>query len=465
MLLRAALLLSIASVVLGLERYVPTWESLDKRPAPTWYDEAKVGIFLHWGVFSVPSFSGEWFWQHWSSGNADAVDFMKRNYRPGFTYADFAKDFTAEFYNASRWAKLFNDAGAKYVVLTSKHHDGYTLWPSPTSFNWNSMDVGPKRDLVGELATAARAEGLHFGLYHSLYEWFNPLYLQDKRNLFETQTYVERKAMPELYQIVNDYEPEIIWSDGDWEATDEYWNATNFLAWLYNDSPVRNSVLVNDRWGLGTPCAHGDFYNCKDRYNPGTLQTHKWENAMTLDRDSWGYRRTMSLEDVLDTQELLTTLVETVSCNGNLLVNVGPRKDGTIEPIFEERLLEMGEWLKVNGEAIYESRPWLHQNDTTNPDVWYTAKNQAVYAIILKPTDVVDVSGLNSRSIGAVVSMKLLGSDAVINFTIDESRTQISLPKNRPTGILTVKVTPAHGIDLDDIQISHKYVNHRMAQE
>ena len=447
MLLRSVLLLASVSVAFGLRRYVPTWESLDKRPAPTWYDESKIGIFIHWGVFSVPSYTGEWFWQSWKSGNKDIVKFMKQNYKPGFTYADFAKDFSAEFYNATQWVDLFNDAGAKYVVLTSKHHDGYTLWPSPTSFNWNSMDVGPRRDLVGELARATRAAGLHFGLYHSMFEWFNPLYLQDKRHGFLTQDFVERKTMPELYQLVENYEPEVIWSDGDWEAPDVYWNSTSFLAWLYNDSPVKRTVLVNDRWGLGVPCEHGDFYNCKDRYNPGVLLPHKWENAMTLDRQSWGYRRTMSLEDVLSTDELLTTLVQTVSCNGNLLVNIGPRKDGTIEPIFEERLREMGQWLKVNGEAIYESRPWLHQNDTTNPSVWYTTKNRVVYAIMLKPSDVVEVGGVNTDTVGPIESITLLGSNEDVKFKIDATKTRISLPPHRPTGIVTVKIVPSHGID------------------
>jgi alpha-L-fucosidase len=133
--------------------YKPTWESLGTRPLPQWYDQSKIGIFIHWGVFSVPSFGSEWFWMNWQSSNRSGhqkyVDFMKKNYPPDFTYADFAPKFTAEFYEPDKWAEIFNASGAKYVVLTSKHHEGYTLWPSKYSFNWNAMDVGPKRDLLG----------------------------------------------------------------------------------------------------------------------------------------------------------------------------------------------------------------------------------------------------------------------------------------------------------------------------
>ena len=219
-------------------KYDPDWNSLDKRPLPQWYDDAKVGIFIHWGVFSVPSFASEWFWWQWKGDKPtkSVVDFMEKYYPPGFTYADFGKEFRAEFFNATEWANIFKAAGAKYVVLTSKHHEGYCMWPSANSWNWNSMTVGPNRDLVGELANAIRkTTNLRFGLYHSLFEWFNPLYLEDKANNFTTQQFVKFKTMPELYDIVKKYEPEVIWSDGEWETTDTYWNSTQFIAWLYNE--------------------------------------------------------------------------------------------------------------------------------------------------------------------------------------------------------------------------------------
>lgn len=378
----------------SLGQFKPSWDSLDTRPIPKWYDEAKIGIFIHWGVFSVPSFRSEWFWWDWRVKNdSDCVKFMAQNYYQGFTYPDFGPMFTTEFYNPKYWADLFQASGARYVVLTSKHHEGYTNWPSKVSWNWNSMDVGPHRDLVGELANAIKKRtSLHFGLYHSLFEWFHPLYLQDKKKKFTTQEFVKKKTMPELYDLVTLYKPDVIWSDGDWEAPDTYWNSTEFLAWLYNESPVKETVVVNDRWGQGIACHHGDFYTCHDRYNPGKLLKHKWENAMTIDKSSWGYRRQARYSDYYSIKELISLLAETVSCGGNLLMNIGPTHDGRIDPLFEERLEQMGKWLNVNGEAIYSSRPWTYQNDSYTKNVWYTSKtfnNQTtVYAITLQwPTN------------------------------------------------------------------------------
>uniref|UniRef100_A0A0A9XZC1 alpha-L-fucosidase n=4 Tax=Lygus hesperus TaxID=30085 RepID=A0A0A9XZC1_LYGHE len=190
-----------------------------------------------------------------------------------------------------------------------------------------------------------------------------------------------------MRELINSYKPEMLWSDGDWEAPSDYWRSPEFLAWLYNDSPVKDSVVVNDRWGSDTLCKHGDTYTCQDRYNPGTLQQHKWENAMTIDKSTWGFNRASNLDDYMTAQELIDEIVSTVSCGGNIVINVGPAKDGTINPIFQDRLNEVGKWLKVNGEAIYSTKPWDNcQNDTATSDVWYTVnKNGAdVYVMMLR---------------------------------------------------------------------------------
>ncbi|XP_028294173.1 plasma alpha-L-fucosidase-like isoform X1 [Gouania willdenowi] len=384
--------LSLFVILLGMfilcrAKYEPNWKSIDSRPLPDWYDQAKFGIFIHWGVFSVPSFGSEWFWWYWKVQKAKPyVDFMQRNYPPEFQYQDFAPQFTAEFFDAKEWTDIFVASGAKYIVLTTKHHEGFTLWGSKNSWNWNSVDIGPKRDLVGEITDALRAHSsLRLGLYHSLLEWFNPLYEQDAHNAFRTNYFTSTKTLPELYELVVRYKPEVLWSDGVGNAPDTYWNSTGFLAWLYNDSPVRDTVVTNDRWGLGSMCKHGGYYTCHDRYQPGHLLKHKWENCMTIDSRSWGYRRNAPLSDFLTIQQLIAMLVETVSCGGNLLMNVGPTHDGRITPIFEERLRQMGSWLKVNGEAIYNTTAWRAQNDSTLPNMWYTFRPQenAVFAILL----------------------------------------------------------------------------------
>ena len=181
--------------------------------------------------------------------------------------------------------------------------------------------------------------------------------------------------IPQLKDLVNTYKPDILWADGDWDTDSNYFQSKEFLAWLYNDSPSAETVVVNDRWGTDASCKHGDVNTCTDRYNPRHLQTRKWENAMTLDLNSWGYRKNYELKDVISIESLLEEIVVTVSCGGNILINVGPTSSGTIDPIFEERLRQMGSWLEINGEAIYNTIPWLIQNDTFNDNkVWYTSR-------------------------------------------------------------------------------------------
>ncbi|CAH1099941.1 unnamed protein product [Psylliodes chrysocephalus] len=430
---KLSFILTVTFCVCGSSgKYEPNWKSLDTRPLPKWYDDAKIGIFIHWGVFSVPSFGSEWFWSSWKGKSSEYIDYMKHNYPETFTYQEFAKDFKAEFFDANEWANIFADSGARYIVLTSKHHEGYTLWPSKYSYSWNSLDVGPGRDVIDELSKAVRSHNLTFGLYHSLYEWFNPMYGSDKASNFTKQIFVNNKMIPEMMELINNYQPSVLWSDGDWEAPDTYWKSTEFLAWLYNDSPVKDEIVTNDRWGMGTSCKHGDIYSCKDRYNPGTLQKHKWENAMTIDKQSWGFRRNAKLSDFFTIEELLSELASTISCGGNLLMNVGPTKDGIIAPIFQERLQQMGQWLKINGEAIYGTKPWIVQNDTLTSAVWYTSKDSVFYAISLKwPKD--NILSLKSplkffRNVKTVVNLLGNEEDGILKWTIDNDAVNIRFP-------------------------------------
>uniref|UniRef100_H3APB6 Alpha-L-fucosidase n=1 Tax=Latimeria chalumnae TaxID=7897 RepID=H3APB6_LATCH len=386
--LLACLLLFAPCRAGAAQRYTPDWASLDSRPLPAWYDEAKFGVFLHWGVFSVPSFGSEWFWWHWRAERISAyVDFMEKNYPPGFRYADFAPQFGAEFFNPDSWAELFEAAGAKYVVLTTKHHEGFTNWKSPVSWNWNSVDTGPHRDLVGDLGAAVRKRtNILFCLYRSVINSFPPPYLLSTYFHFKMEFFFPPLPSPPLPKINNffkKYKPDIIWSDGDWEAPDTYWNSTEFLAWLYNDSPVKDTVAVNDRWCSGCSCHHGGFYNCADKFSPKTLPNHKWEKCTSVDTHSWGYRRNMNVQEIMDTPSIVKDLVQVVSYGGNYLLNIGPTKDGVIAPVFQERLLGVGQWLSINGEAIYSSKPWRvqHENESS---VWYTSKESAVYAIFLQ---------------------------------------------------------------------------------
>lgn len=374
--------------------YEATWESLDTRPLPAWYDDAKFGIFLHWGVFSVPAYGSEWFWDLWQGSNAQPryAEFIAKTEGPRFSYPDYAHRFDATLYKPDEWAHIFARAGAQYVVLTSKHHEGYTMWDSrdiPSTWNWNVMDVGPKRDLLGDLAKQVKNstspqtnKRIKFGVYHSMFEWFNLLYTRDRENNFTTNDFVTQKTMPELYDLVRKYEPELIWSDGDWEAHSDYWQSTEFLAWLANESKVKDTVVWNDRWGKDALCHHGSFLTCSDGFRPDSLVPKKWECCNTVDRTSWGLNRDANIADFRSTRELIHTLISTVALNGNLLLNVGPAADGTIHPAFVDRLLGIGEWLEVNGEAIYESRPWSVTQRDANNTVYYTRRKDTVFAIV-----------------------------------------------------------------------------------
>jgi len=421
-------------------RYTANWTSLDARPLPAWYDQAKFGIFVHWGVFSVPSYggckgsftgaSGEWYWYELEDGVQCIGEYHNKTYGPDFKYEDFAPMFKTSLFTPDDWATLFKQSGAQYVVLTSKHHDGYCNWPSAQSWNWNSFDTGPHQDNVKMVADAVRKQGLHMGLYHSLFEWFNPLYLSDRANNATTRTYVEQVLWPQLKDIVNNYKPEVLWADGDWEQLPSYWGSEEFLAWLYNDSPVADTVCTNDRWGKGTACTHGGYWTCDDRYNPGHLVPHKWENCLTLDTLSWGYRRNQEFADIMTIEQVINELVVTVSCGGNMLLNVGPTSDGMIVPIFQERLTQIGQWLYVNGEAIYGTKPWRVQNETNAP-VWYTQANGAVYAIILDwPADnkiVLAAPRANQAS-----TVNLLGYNGLVMFSLSADGMTVLLPDFTP---------------------------------
>ncbi|XP_064396060.1 plasma alpha-L-fucosidase-like [Halichondria panicea] len=357
---------------------------------------------VHWGMYSVPAFKNEWYWKRLMSGEAEYVEFHNKNYGcsgvmpekfpcTGPKFPDFAPMFKAELFQPDEWADLFKMAGAKYVVLTSKHHEGWCNFPNSYHWNWNSVDVGPNRDLVGDLTNSVRTAGLHMGLYHSLREWYHPLYEMDNKDNCSGTLFPDQVLLPTLKEMVEQYKPEVIWADGAGDApcthdSIKYWKSPQFLSWLYNESPVKDSVLVNSRWGRP---AIGDYQTGGDRYTPGKLVPYKWESCYTIQMSSWGYDRTEGITRFWNTTRLLWQLASSVSCNGNLLLNVGPTADGRIVPAFEERLLDMGTWLKLNGEAIYETVPWKFQNDTAAQDIWYTATKEIVdpivYAICFRP--------------------------------------------------------------------------------
>ncbi len=469
---RALACLLFGTGILAAQPYKATWDSLDARPVPTWFTDAKFGIFIHWGVYSVPAYApvlpgklayAEWYWHAMTEGKkpgADPVDagswaYHQRVYGPDFPYQNFAPDFRAQLFDPDHWADVFQRSGAKYVALTSKHHEGFALWPSKEASStwgrpWNSVEVGPHRDLVGDLSASVRAKGLRMGLYYSLYEWYNPLYLSDKPR------YVREHMMPQFKDVVTRYKPAIIFSDGEWELPSSEWHSTELLAWLYNESPVKDEVVVDDRWGKDTRHKHGGYWTTE--YTPGlTGMDHPWEESRGMGF-SYGYNRAERVEHYHTGRELVIILTDLVSRGGNLLLDIGPAADGTIPVIMEERLLQIGDWLKVNGEAIYGTKPWKNTRQwsageqpkvnynqefnasydiaklTERPalgkasiEAFFTSKGSDVYAILPRwpgrTFTVKDIDGSGLKSVS------LLGSSAALHWSARGGSVKVDLPE------------------------------------
>ncbi len=432
-----------------MAHYEKTWESIDSRPLPRWYDDAKLGIFVHWGLYSVPAYApkrqdvestglayAEWYGWQVAQKYPPYYDFHKQMYGEAFRYEDFAGQWKGEMFDPDKWAALFKRAGAQYVVLTSKHHDAFCLWPSYYSWNWNSVDVGPHRDIVGEMMEAADRHGLRRGLYYSLLEWFHPdMKPQDQSNA-QVEKFAEEKMIPQMKELVETYHPQVLFADGEWSYESDQWHSLDFLTWLYNESSVKDSIVVNDRWGKDTRGAHGGYLSSEyGEVNSGgvseeeaqkNLARRKWEECRSIGA-SFGFNRNEDIDDYLTEKELICLLVDTVHRGGNLLLNVGPCADGTIAPLIQERLIQLGQWMDVNGEAIYGTSPGPKLK--LPEGVWATQKEGNVYLFFDHyPKEAVRITGLQgSRAVllgsAAEVGCRQEGEDLVFwapMLTVDE---------------------------------------------
>jgi alpha-L-fucosidase len=285
------------------------------------------------------------------------------------------------------------------------------------------VDVGPHRDLAGDLLKAVRAEGLKMGFYYSLYEWKNPLYLSD------VDAYVEIHMLPQMKDLVTRYEPDILWTDGEWDHPAERWRAPEFLAWLFGESPVGDTVAVNDRWGKETRGKHGGYYTTEyglvHADEAEEVIPHPWEECRGIGY-SFGYNRAETLADYSTPEELIEILVDTVARGGNLLLDIGPTADGRIPVIMEERLLQMGQWLATNGEAIYGTRKWREHAE--GDAIRYTAKDGVVYATVLGwPGRTVT---LKTPKSSRATKVRLLGSDETVGFEGSGDGLRITMPES-----------------------------------
>jgi alpha-L-fucosidase len=444
-----------------------SWESLGRYTVPEWYQDAKFGIFIHWGVYAVPAFGSEWYPRNMYQQGSREFEHHVAAYGPHarFGYKDFIPRFTADQYDPERWAELFRDAGAKYVMPVAEHHDGFAMYDTALS-EWCAAKMGPKRDLIGELAAAVRGQGMVFGLssHRAEHWWFF-----DGGAKFESDVTGPRwaglygPAQPEktpptsdfledwlarTCELVDKYEPQVVWFDWWIEQPVFQPYLQKFAAYYYNRGAAWNRGVAINYKHEAFPAGTAVFD--VERGQLAGIRPQFWQTDTSISKNSWGYVRE---QDYKTAGEIVGDLVDIVSKNGCLLLNIGPRADGTIPEPEEQVLREIGRWLAVNGEAIYGTRPWTLYgegptqvvegsfNDTkrqpfTGEDIRYTTRGDTLYAIVLAwPDEQVTLRSLAANAPGAsgeVSRIRLLGHEAELQGTRNESGLTVRMPPERP---------------------------------
>lgn len=452
--------------------YDGSWESLQKMPIPDWFNDGKIGIFIHWGPYSAIGYKkeGKGYAEHVPKliyeDSAHYYNYLRKRWGaapPEFGYKDIIPEFKAEKWQPEEWAKLFAEVGAKYVVLTAEHHDGWANWDSDLT-PWNAMDMGPKRDIVGDLGQAVRNYGLKYA----------PSYHRERHtSFFTTEKYKvdakprpdileEIKRMPEsekLYgpfgfskeavdeyvarwkEIQDKYQPDMLWVDDipifTRDGNDTRKNPQEFkpvIKYFYdqcrlmitdfmnNGAANGQAVYVNNKganrnWPDGVGCLEKDNLKLE-------VIGPKWQSCTTFGT-SFGYLENDTYKSV---QDIIKEMVEVVSRNGNFLINIGPKADGTIPDEQVMRLHEMGNWLKINGDGIYGTRYWK-ENHQEKGHLAFTTKGKALYAIALeKPKETIVIEATKGWSASNIKSITLLGSDVIIEWKVTDDGLEITPP-------------------------------------
>ncbi len=458
--------------------FAPTWESLERYTVPEWYLDAKFGIFIHWGVYSVPAFGNEWYPRNMYRPGTREFAHHRATYGPQaqFGYKDFIPLFWGERFDPDRWAALFQEAGARYVVPVAEHHDGFAMYDCSLS-EWNAVRMGPRRDIIGDLAQAVRARGLVFGLSsHRAEHWwfFHPGTRFDSDVRDPRYAGLYGPAMPEdtqpdqaflddwlarCVELVDKYRPQVFWFDWWIEQPAFAPYLQHFAAYYYNRAA---------EWGLGVVINYklGAFPEraaVLDIERGALTDTRPlfWQTDTSVSHTSWGYVRD---HEYKTPTAIIHDLADIVSKNGTLLLNVGPRPDGTI-PEPEVRILrQIGAWLRTNGEAIYGTRPWKVYGEGptevtggpfgererppfTSQDIRFTTKGDTLYAIILgQPTGPVTIRSLGShlklypQRIGTV---EVLGWPGPVTWVREPQGLVVTLPPDLPLAhAVVLKIRP-----------------------
>ena len=456
-----------------LPAYQPTWQSLKQYEVPQWFRDAKFGIFIHWGVYSVPAFGNEWYPREMYLKDSKIYKHHVETYgtKDKFGYKDFIPMFKAEKFNAEKWIELFKKSGAKYIVPVAEHHDGFAMYNSALT-RWNSYLMGPKRDVIGELEKASHKAGLKFGVSsHRIEHWW---FLGGGRNFNSdvsdsafadfygpatntdgTKDNEDRKPMPPEFmndwlmrdiELVNKYRPDLVWFDW-WIGQKEMEPyRKSFAAFYYNNARQWNKeVVLNYKHD-----AYPDSAAVLDieRGKLSGIRALAWQTDDAIGNKSWGFTND---NDFKTQQYVITNLIDIVSKNGNLLLNIGPRSDGTISDEETKVLIGTGKWLAINGEAIYATRPWkLYgegptesasgefkvQKPFTSKDVRFTTHGDTLYAMTLAlpaPNESISISALSLQSNNGIIEdVRLIGGKEKLNWSQTKDSLTINAPKSYP---------------------------------
>jgi alpha-L-fucosidase len=442
-LLLLILLQTQVTIAEAQNRYQATWQSLENYNTPDWFRDAKFGIFIHWGVYSVPAYSSEWYPRQMYLQGSDEFKHHVATYGPQnkFGYKDFIPMFKAEKFDPEQWADLFEKAGAKYVVPVAEHHDGFAMYKTALS-KWNAAEMGPHRDIIGELSAAIKKHNLIFGLSsHRIEHWWfmnggrrfdsdvnDPKYADfygpaREENETPSPEYMNDWLL-RCTELVNKYQPQLFWFDWwiEQPAMDPY--RKSFAAYYYNKGLEWGKGVVLNYKNISFPekAAVLDI----ERGKLKGIRDLPWQTDDAVGFKSWGY---IPDDEYKSPKYLVTNLVDIVSKNGNLLLNIGPKSDGTIPEEQQQLLLAIGRWLKINGEAIYGTRPWKTYGEGptevaagsfvdrqlkpfTPQDVRFTTKGDTLYTILLDiPTAAVTVKSLaTTANNGIIETVEMVGS-------------------------------------------------------
>jgi alpha-L-fucosidase len=445
-----------------------TFDSLNTHKVPQWYNNAKLGIFIHWGLYSVPGWathggdldetiqSGGW--KAWFKNNSYAEWYLNtlkfedgltrqyhdENYGSDFAYDDFAPQFNQAVtnWNPDEWAQLFQNIGARYVVLTTKHHDGFTLWNSKVP-NPRKPNYFTERDLVGDLTTAVRNHGMKMGLYYSGgLDWaFNEKRIEDRHDVWgtivEEPEFVEY-SVAHWKELVDRYQPSLMWNDiGFPDSAD----LAELFAYYYNhveDGAIndrftqrRDRTVEKEDLHANPKVPHYDFVT-PEYQSFDEIQDNKWETCRGIGH-SFGYNRNEGDEQLLALDELIHMFADIVSKNGNLLLNVGPMADGTIPENQQMRLEALGNWLGTNGEAMFDTHPWIRAEGKTSQglDIRFTTNDNALYATLLGTPSESEIT-IEGLEIPSDCTIRLLGQSDAVQWKQVRSDVSIQLPQNLP---------------------------------